>query len=732
MATAAIETTLTGNTLHAHLVTLRANCDGAQARDGQGFSKFDRALGHRLADTPPDGWSDSDARRAAALVAKYHAQLGIDRADVPTVQHGQEVRLYVYPKESRFSLALDFAAQQRKGTQGCKLGEVVRALPTRTFNPAAKTWDGPLTQANAAALLLLCAEFGVVCSALSEQTLSAIADAVAPIEAQSAAPIAPNGKRIVIRDSTILVEFPYNPDDVEAVRTLRDTLRAGQWDVGKKVWVFPLSPRTITALEILGYTHGFDVTALSAWRAERAAESAALQMLADKAAASLLARLGDLSAPLPSGRRLFPFQRDGVEWLAAHPRAILADGMGCGKTTEALVAAKAYAPEHVILVVCPASLRTNWLREAEACGVAISVHSWAKLPAPLEATPYVVIADEAHYAQSVKSQRTKSFLDLAASAQAVWCLTGTPIKNGRPTNLWPLLVATKHPLASDRKGYEIRYCGAHATRWTRWDVTGAAHLDELHGQIKSHMLRRTKAEVLQDLPAKTRVKVEAEPNADELKAYRARLAELRAEYGERVKAGEIQGDGQALVFLSHLRQCGSLAKVSSVVALAEDILEEGSSVVIFTETLATVAALRVALMSHGVSVLTGDTLQDMRQVQVDRFQGGENRVFLGTIRAGGVGLTLTAANHVILVDRPWTPGDAEQAEDRTHRIGQHTAVTAHWMQLRSGLGLDVEIDALLEKKQERIDLVLAGKRKSLKGVESVSSAASELVNSLLG
>lgn len=102
-------------------------------------------------------------------------------------------------------------------------------------------------------------------------------------------------------------------------------------------------------------------------------------------------------------------------------------------------------------------------------------------------------------------------------------------------------------------------------------------------------------------------------------------------------------------------------------------------------------------------------------------------MFIGTIKAGGVGITLTAASNVILVDRPWTPGDTEQAEDRCHRIGQNNTVNTFWVQL--GL-IDEAIDRLLESKQQRIELVLKGKRKTLRGLTSPAELAKELLEIL--
>jgi hypothetical protein len=129
-------------------------------------------------------------------------------------------------------------------------------------------------------------------------------------------------------------------------------------------------------------------------------------------------------------------------------------------TKASLIAAQAY--DLPIWVIAPAGTIINWQREAAAAGVEITLYSWAKLPEPPQDLDYVLITDEAHYSQGAESTiRGQGFLNLAAQARAVFLLTGTPIKNSLPINLWPLLVATKHPLAADRSAYEKQYCGAY-------------------------------------------------------------------------------------------------------------------------------------------------------------------------------------------------------------------------------------------------------------------------------
>jgi superfamily II DNA/RNA helicase len=126
-------------------------------------------------------------------------------------------------------------------------------------------------------------------------------------------------------------------------------------------------------------------------------------------------------------------------------------------------------------------------------------------------------------------------------------------------------------------------------------------------------------------------------------------------------------------------------------------------------------------------VLDGDVPKKERQHMIDQFQAREIRTLVCTIGAGGVGITLTAAQTVILIDRPWTPGDTIQCEDRLHRIGQKDAVTSLWIQFG---GLDQRIDALLQQKQQIIDQVLTGKRATAGNVPSVRALAAEIMASV--
>ncbi|MDK3159832.1 DEAD/DEAH box helicase [Kamptonema cortianum] len=552
--------------------------------------------------------------------------------------------------------------------------------------------------------------------------------------------VRPPEKRVEIIADSIAVFAPYDPSG--GFQKKAKQIKGYRFNSKDKSWRYPMSclESVVNAFPVGEYRYSEEIEGAIANLEKRKAEVAArleAEALTKSSEVIKLVRAADVDAPLANGWSLRDYQKRGVEWLLAHHKrgiyngGVLADHMGLGKTITTLVAAKAMQRVYQcpILAIAPVSLMENWLREAERVEVRIECFSWAKVPKPLESQQYVLICDEAHYLQNYDSQRTQKVLGLARhdNCLATWLLTGTPIKNGRPINLYPLLVAIGHPLAETKWDYQKRYCNAHHKSIGSkrvWDATGASHLDELSAKTQDAILRRTKQECLTELPAKTRLLQQVELEPAKAKAYQAAIKKLVKDYRDRASMGLVDPDSEALVTINILRQCGSSFKVEVATQLAQELLEQGQQVVLFTEFLESAKALYTAL---GGELLTGETKPEDRQAMVDRFQSGASPVFNGTLKAGGVGLTLTAASHVVLVDRPWTPGDTEQAEDRCHRLGQANAVFATWLQLGE---IDKAIDALIESKQRRIELVLQGKRKTLNGLSSPKELAKELIASL--
>jgi SNF2 family DNA or RNA helicase len=497
-------------------------------------------------------------------------------------------------------------------------------------------------------------------------------------------------RAITADDRNFIISFDYELELVTLVKELpmRDFKKS------TKTWTVPLAFRK--QVEEFAKEYGFKLSL------------EAISKMNLPASVDDEIRLPDMDTPLPNGNVPFEHQKRGVAFLAGRRRAILADDMGLGKTLQALFAAKAFGIKTI--VIAPASLQDNWKREAENVGIEIDVYTWGKMPQMLS-EDFVLIADEAHYAQAGnRSQRGKRFLEITQDehCKAVFCLTGTPLKNGRPINFLPLLQAVRHPLSMNVTGYQRRYCDGKVTRFSRWDVSGATNLKELHELTKDVMLRRKKEECL-DLPGKIRVYRAIEWTEQDKKIYDTKFAELQRAWQERVGKGIISDESEALVAVGHLRQAASAAKISTAIEITEELREQHQFVVILPAYKETARYLNNCF-EGGAYLLTGDTPVPKRQALVDGFQRGDRNVFVATIGVGGLGITLTKAQTVIMLDRPWTPGDTEQAEDRLYRIGQKNMVTSIWLQANE---IDKTVDAILEAKAEVIELVLNGKRKRI-------------------
>jgi hypothetical protein len=513
-------------------------------------------------------------------------------------------------------------------------------------------------------------------------TLPDLSTVVAEVEAARPAPPAPGSFESAVAAGGLAIKLIPQwfgavgpqlaihgsyPAHVETVRQLPKRRWAAEME--GKPWLVPASFLQHVVAALPGAHLSPEVRELVQQQSvEMEAREKAEREAAAERAVSIDSAIARYEALVPTlAQPLFAHQDSGVRWLIETQSAILADDMGLGKSRVSLIAARAL--NHRIIVVAPAGLRINWLREAEAVHARIEIYSWAKVPETIRGD-YTLIADEAHYAQNMKAQRTKRFLALAKAAKAVFALTGTPIKNGRPTNLFPLLVATNHPLGKDRSHFERRYCNAGPTSWTKWDVTGAAHLEELHELIRDGLLRRMKEECL-DLPGKLRV---VRDIRDELSTTRAIATPAPSTTCSSITSaaswpGEIE-EADALVMLNHLRHASSLAKVEAAIEMAEEVIEQGGQVVIFTRS----STQRTSWWRSWAGAVASParttrsrvrprSTRSRRATEGDRLHAGRRQ------RRHHA----HAAQTVILVDRPWTPGDALQAEDRLYRIGRSRA-----------------------------------------------------------
>jgi SNF2 family DNA or RNA helicase len=494
---------------------------------------------------------------------------------------------------------------------------------------------------------------------------------------------------------TIQLLLPFDAVTQAQLRALRPR---GRWSSRQACWEFPLEAAAVLQRQF-GQRFALEPP-LPQWFAWLQQPLPPLPPHRELVAAA------DLGQPLADGRQLFAHQRAAVRWLLARRGALLADAMGLGKTLTALVAARALvrAAGCRIVVIAPSGLHAHWRQEAAALQLRLELLSWAQLPAELPEAGTVLIADEAHYAQNLSSQRTRAFLRLSRHPRlrAAWLLTGTPMKNGRPAQLYPLLAAIGHPLAVDQRAFEERYCLGH---WSerggqrQWLAQGATHLEELRRLTRPLVLHRRKQDCL-DLPPKRRQLHPIDLDAQRAQGFEHRLSLAVEDYRCRAAAGLVRRDAEALAVFTALRQIAADHKLPAALALLQQLLAQGESVVLFTAFVAPAQLLQAQL---GGVLLTGRQPVADRQRLVDRFQSGRERLLISTFGTGGLGFTLHRARHVVLLERPWTPGDAEQAEDRCHRIGMGASLQSHWLQL--GLA-DQLVDGLIASKAERIELLL--------------------------
>ena len=488
------------------------------------------------------------------------------------------------------------------------------------------------------------------------------------------------------------------PYDAVTQAQLRAVRPRGVWQARRGCWQFPLESALALRRQ---FGERFRLEAdLERWMAWLE------QPLPPLPPHRQLVQVAALEQPLADGRHLFAHQRAAVRWLLARRGALLADAMGLGKTLTALVAARAMvrAADCRVVVVAPAGLHHHWQQEAAALELQLELLSWARLPAELPEAGTVLIADEAHYAQNLTAARTGAFLRLARHPRlrAAWLLSGTPMKNGRPAQLFPLLAAIGHPLAADQRLFEERYCQGHwqeVAGVRHWRALGASHLEELHRLTRPLVLHRRKQDCL-DLPPKQRRLVPVELGAEEGRGFQHRLEQVVDDYRRRAAAGQVRRDAEALAVFTALRQIAASYKLPAAVDLIEPLLARGEPVVVFSTFVSAATLLQARL---GGALLTGRLRPAARQAVVDAFQDGRESLLISTYGTGGLGFNLQRARHVVLLERPWTPGDAEQAEDRCHRIGQRQGLCCHWLQL--GVA-DQLVDDLIASKAERIAALL--------------------------
>jgi SWI/SNF-related matrix-associated actin-dependent regulator 1 of chromatin subfamily A len=504
---------------------------------------------------------------------------------------------------------------------------------------------------------------------------------------------------------TVVVKFRFPQGDARFGDTVAmvKTLPGRRWITEEKCWKVPFSVEAYEVLDKAGFT--MDENLQDAY----AKVAGAVEQGAD---------LGD--AGLDS--RLYQFQKDGVLFARDRGfRALIADEMGLGKTAQALAAMWLCGKWPAVAVV-PASVKLVWAREAATWlpGLRVNVLSGrkngglppadlyvlnydilgARLEELLALKPQFVVTDECHYLKNSKAQRTHAVKALCKDVPHVVALSGTPIVN-RPVEFFNALNIVRPEAFPSFWRYAQDYCGAHRNKYG-WDFSGATNIEKLHDLlVRTVMVRRLKADVLKDLPPKVRAVVPLE--MEDRRGYDRLERELAAWVKENRNA-----HAEALGRIEQLKQAAFARKSGAAMSWIEDFLETGQKLVVFCTHTASVDAVMQAF--PGISVrVDGRDSQEARQAAVDRFQGDDGiRLFVGNIKAAGVGITLTAASNTCFLELPWTPGDADQAEDRVHRIGQEADSVTAWY-LLADASIETDIARLIDDKRRVLAQVMDGK-----------------------
>ena len=421
-------------------------------------------------------------------------------------------------------------------------------------------------------------------------------------------------------------------------------------------------------------------------------------------------------------------QKVAIEKLLANNKFILADDMGLGKTTAAVIASMESGAKKV-LIVCPASLKINWDREiknyTDRRVLIVEGRKWGSTfdyyiinydilknyhttEKSEDSDDYkllvnekfdLAIVDEAHYVSNATANRTRLLNDVLETIPRVWLLTGTPMTS-RPINYFNLLKIVDSPLTLNWQSYVRRYCkGYQFTVGNRkvWNTSGASNLDELRERTKSYVLRRMKTDIL-DLPEKIVTPVFVELTS---KMYDEELEEFTRISNDKKDNETIS---VTLNRLMKIRQLIAYEKIPYTCEIIDKCLDQGKKVIVFTNFTMSLDMLHEKYKKNSV-ILNGSMSKEKKQESVDRFQNEDKiKIFISNIVAGGVAITLTAGELVVMNDLSFVPAHHSQAEDRAYRYGQKNSVLVYYPVFENTV--EKIIYNILQKKKGIIDQVM--------------------------
>lgn len=472
--------------------------------------------------------------------------------------------------------------------------------------------------------------------------------------------------------------------------------------------------------------------------------------------------LCDTVIPSPTGLSYLPYQIAGIQYALQRTGTLIADEMGLGKTIQGVGLVNADENIKSVIIVCPKSLKLNWQNELKkwltrqlSVGlvgdnvpdtdvVIINYNGLTKhVDKICERDWDLMIVDEIHLIKNPDAIRTKNVFNVAKKAKRRLGLSGSPMPN-RTKELWTTLQfvcpETWDPPGRVKKNgkfievnagegagwfkFVTRYCNAHRTKYG-FDTGGASNLDELHDRLReSCMIRRLKKDVLSELPPKRRqlIELSIDEKSDDIdEEYErslgdsgfyegetdAEVAKNSGDVDDYVNAVNKMQKSLSIAFnqLSAARRRMGIRKVKYAIEHIKELLENVDKIIVFAHHHEVIDSLRESLNEFGVVEITGKTDVNERQQNVELFQNDPSyRVFIGSIGAAGVGLTLTAASTVVFVELDWVPSNISQAEDRAHRITQKNSVLVQHLVIPGTI--DAKLTSFLVNKQAIIDNAL--------------------------
>ena len=541
---------------------------------------------------------------------------------------------------------------------------------------------------------------------------------------------------VEVLDSYLIEEIP---------ETLAIPIGNNEYVLLQKEQIMPVVETLFELFNYEGNDNSFKISKYDAARlAELESQHAQLQIKGARKLLELGRKLRDFSGiksidlPPGLGTTLRDYQQTGVEWLQFlreyQLNGILADDMGLGKTvqilTHLLIEKVQGRLKQPCLIIAPTSLMSNWRRETERFTPELRVltlqgterherfESIKDFDIVLSTYPllprdhaqlknhnwYYLILDEAQMVKNPKSRASKIIRQL--TGQHRLCLTGTPMEN-HLGELWSLFDFLMPGFLADEKTFNTLYR-------TPIEKHGEPELSKmLAKRVRPFLLRRTKDEVLKDLPAKSELTRSVELGEAQSKLYES----IRISMEQKVRSA-IAKNGLARSHITildallklrqvccdprlvKLKQAGKVkrsAKLELLMDMLPAMLEEGRRILLFSQFTSMLALIEPELKKRGItySKLTGQTRK--REEVIDEFKSGKTDIFLISLKAGGLGLNLTEADSVIIYDPWWNPAVEAQAADRTHRIGQEKAVFVYKLIVENSV--EEKILALQEKKK---------------------------------